>query len=694
MKVTSYRNIDGKITQRTLALETVLEMLRTEIKSQPVTTLRNNLIYARPGKTDIYALKLPIIVFGGAFQNKNSKQELTTYNGLVIIEINKLANQKEAVDLRNQAAQLAQTFLAFIGSSGKSVKIIIRFALPDGTLPQERELVERFHAQAYREAVEWYQPQLKREIELKKPVVERGCRLSFDPELYYNPNAAVIHIEQPIRLPAEPTYAEMQHAIKDPLQRLIPGYERHHILSTLFDTCLMDAIRMINGVDWEKDELKPFLTALAENCFHSGIPEEEAVKWTLFHRDLKKYEIEVRAKFRSAYSLGKKFGGKPCITASMTLIAQLDDFMQRRYQLRRNTIKGIVEYRELKSFYFDFRPLTKQAMNSISLNATAEGINAWDADIRRYLESDRVPIYNPIEEYLHSLPTWDGKDRIRALANCIKCNNPRWPDLFYKWFLSMVAHWQQIDRKHANSTLPLLVGNQGCGKSTFCLNLLPPELRDYYTDSIDFSNRRNVEYALGRFALINMDEFDSISPSYQGFMKHILQKAMVQTRLPYAGTTDVIRRYATFIATSNNFDLLSDPTGNRRFICIEVEGIIDYTQPVDYGQLYAQALQAIRNSEQYWFTHEEEAYITSCNQRFLRTTPEEEIVLTYFRRPTTGEVYEELTCSEMLQRIREKYILFKCSRTVAMSLGKVLKNRFEHRRVTRGTVYKVVMSGE
>lgn len=374
----------------------------------------------------------------------------------------------------------------------------------------------------------------------------------------------------------------------------------------------------------------------------------------------------------------------------MTLVAQLEDFMRRRYQFRRNTIKGLVEYRELKSFYFDFRPVTKQAMNSISLNATAEGINAWDADIKRYIESDRVPAYNPIEEYLFSLPVWDGKDRIRALAACVKCSNPRWNDLFYTWFLSMVAHWQQIDHRHANSTLPLLVGDQGCGKSTFCLNLLPPELRDYYTDSIDFSNRRNVELALGRFALINMDEFDSISPSYQGFMKHILQKAVVQTRLPYAGTTDAIRRYATFIATSNNFDLLSDPTGSRRFICVEVEGIIDYTQPVDYQQLYAQAIEAIRNNEQYWFTHEEEAYITDCNQKFLRTMPEEEIVHVHFRAPESDERYEELTCSEMLERIRTKNKGFKCSRTAAMALGRSLKNKFASRRSRKGTVYKVV----
>ncbi|NDV57759.1 BT4734/BF3469 family protein [Bacteroides sp. 519] len=694
MQITTYRKTNETQTQRVLELETVLKNLQTETKAKPVTALRNNLIYNSGGKRSDYADKLPALVFSGVFKKKGSEQELVTYNGLVMLEITKLTGIKEAVQWRDVASTFPQTLLAFVGSSGRSVKIIIPFSLPDGSLPRDYELIKMFHAQAYREAVKWYQPQIKREIELKKPDLDRGCRLSYDPDLYYNPHATPIRMEQPVRTPAEPTYREVQQAIKDPLLRLIPGYERNEIISTLFDTSLYDALNMIDGIDWEKDELKPFLTKLAENCYQSGIPEEEAVKWTLLHRDFRKYEIHIRANFRAVYSLAKKFGGKPCITSSMTLVAQLDDFMERRYQFRRNTIKGMVEYRELKSFYFDFRPLTKEAMNSISLNATAEGISAWDADVKRYLHSDRIPVYNPIEEYLFALPHWDGKDRIRILANTVRCNNPRWADLFYTWFLSMVAHWQRVDNRHANSTLPLLVGDQGCGKSTFCLNILPPELRDYYTDSIDFSNRRTVEQALGRFALINMDEFDSISPSYQGFMKHILQKAVVQTRLPYAGTTDAIRRYATFIATSNNFDLLSDPTGSRRFICVEVEGIIDYSQPIDYKQLYAQAVHAIRNGEHYWFSHEEEAYITSCNQRFVRTLPEEEILLAYFRSPVGDEPFEELTCGEMLERIRSKNTGFKCSKTAAITLGRSLRNKFVNRRLSKGTVYKVTDNQE
>lgn len=690
MKITQYRSDEKTSTQRIINMEAALAAMRTETKIRPVSFMRERLLYARPGEKCDFVQKVPLMVFGGTFKREGGTQTMTSYNGLVALDIQRLANEKEARKLRDLAANLPQTYLAFIGSSGKSVKILVRVALMDGTLPQTAHQVELFHAQAYREAVKWYQPQLNMEIELRKPGPDNAIRMTFDPTLYHNPEAPAIRIEQPVRMPEEkPTFNEALQTVDDPLMRLLPGYERYNVISILFDNCLWDAINQINGIDDERD-LHPFFAKLAENCFKSGIPQEDAIRFTLVQWELKKYELMIRTSFRNSYTLGKVFGKKPCITSAMTLAVQLDDFMKRRYQLRRNTIKGIVEYRETKSFQFNFLPMTKEAMNGITLNAIAEGISAWDADIKRYVQSDRVYVYNPIEEYLSSLPAWDGQDRIRPLANRIKCDNPRWAELFHIWFLSMVAHWQQKDREHANSTLPLLVGNQGCGKSTFCMNILPPELREYYTDSIDFSKRRDVELALNRFALINMDEFDSISPSYQGFMKHIIQKAVVQTRRPHGAATEQLRRYATFIATSNNFDLLTDPTGSRRFICIEVEGIIDYQQPVDYKQLYAQAVREVQQGSRYWFEAEEETYIMTSNQRFQYTMPIEDVIYTYFRSPVDGEVFEELTCTELLERISRRQQGVKCTHTAVSKLGRALKCKFKSRRAHKGMVYEVV----
>ena len=152
-----------------------------------------------------------------------------------------------------------------------------------------------------------------------------------------------------------------------------------------------------------------------------------------------------------------------------------------------------------------------------------------------------------------------------------------------------------------------------------------------------------------------------------------------------------LRRYATFIATSNNFNILTDPTGSRRFICIEVTDTIDYIQPIDYEQLYAQAMEALANGERYWFTHEEETEIVANNRQFQQIPPEEQLFLQYFRLPKKNEVGEFLLSIEILGRIKQKQRDFSYTKTVISNFGRLLKrNGIPSKRSNRGTIYQVV----
>ncbi len=373
-----------------------------------------------------------------------------------------------------------------------------------------------------------------------------------------------------------------------------------------------------------------------------------------------------------------------------SLLAQTEAFMKRRYEFRYNLLKEDVEYQEKQLPGNGFFPLDERALNSIALNAQSENLPLWDRDVKRYIFSDRTPGYSPIGEYLSGLPDWDGSDHIRRLADTLPCDNPEWRNQFYTWFLSMVAHWSGMDEMHANSASPLLVGRQGCGKSTWCRNLLPPELLEYYTDSIDFSNKRDAELSLNRFALINIDEFDSVSPSHQAFLKHILQKPVINARRPYKRSVQSMRRYASFIATSNNADLLSDPTGSRRFICIELNGNIDHHFPVNHPQLYAQAVAALRNNERYWFTTEEETAIIRNNHRFQQTPIEEKLFFLYFRQPEVGDKAEYLPVAEILRRIEQRSKIKTGVRNMALFGRLLLKNNVVKKHTKTGNYYHVI----
>ena len=364
--------------------------------------------------------------------------------------------------------------------------------------------------------------------------------------------------------------------------------------------------------------------------------------------------------------------------------------MKRRYEFRYNTQIAEVEYRERLSFRFRFNPLDKRALNSIALDAQMEGIPLWDRDISRYIYSNRVPVFNPLEDFLYRLPGWDGKDRIRELAATVPCRNPYWTDLFHRWFLNMVSHWRGYDKKYANSVSPLLVGAQGTRKSTFCRSIMPPSERSYYTDSIDFSRKKDAELYLNRFALINIDEFDQVSSTQQGFLKHILQKPVVNMRKPHANAVLEMRRYASFIATSNQKDLLTDPSGSRRFICIEVTGVIDTNRPIDYEQLYAQAMHEISHGERYWFNSEDEQIMTENNREFEQTPAMLQLFYQYFRAPQAGEEGEFFTPVEILNYLKKKSGI-SLSDNKVYHFGRMLqKCGITSKHTYKGTVYQVV----
>ena len=689
------RDNGGTPTMRTLDINLQIEAMKHETKAQPISNLRTSIRYASPDAKLDDAKKLAKVIPAAAFRKTANGIQMTAYNGIIQKEVNHLANLMEVNRVKQEAEELSQTYLAFMGSSGHSVKIWVRFTRPDKSLPKNREEAEIFQAHAYRKAVSLYQPILSYSIELKNPALEQFCRQTYDPELYYNPDSTIMYMRQPMEMPSETTYQEAVQAETSPFKRLIPGYDSLETLSALFEVALNKACQSLSelqpGIYPRSDEdLKPLLVQLAENCFQAGIPEEETARWAIAHLYRQKKEFLIRQTVQSVYTIAKGFGKKSPLSAEQELELRTEEFMQRRYEFRYNTMTTVTEYRERNTFCFYFRPLSSRVRNSIAMNARLEGLSLWDRDVVRYLDSDRIPIFNPIEDFLFGLDVrWDGHDRIRELAARVPCNNRHWADLFYRWFLNMVAHWRQTDRKYANCTVPLLVGPQAYRKSTFCRSLLPPELQAYYTDRIDFSNKRDAEISLNRFALINMDEFDQNRVNQQAFLKHILQKPIVNVRRPHGTATQEMRRYASFIGTSNHKDLLTDTSGSRRYIVVDVTGPIDCS-PIDYEQLYAQAMHDLYKGERYWFDPEDEKVMNESNQEFQVMPIAEQLFHEYFRAATEGEECEQFLAIEILEQVQHdsKIRVSDCN---IIQFGRILqKNRVPSVHTKRGNVYRVV----
>lgn len=657
MKITLIRHDkeSGKEMLTVCDAGVLMEKMKSETKAGYVTGLRTVL----PELEGTHAMyehidKLPRIYPALEYaRTKDGGRKMKQYNGLLQLEVKKLAGLGEADLVKRQAMLLPQTFAAFCGSSGKSVKIWVRFALPDGNLPKREQEAMLFHAHAYRLAVSCYQPLLPFPITLREPSLTQSCRMTLDEQPEYNPAAVSFCLEQPFSMPGEETFRQRRLAEKNPLLRMEPGYETSQTFVMLFESALDKAFRELEN--WRRgDDLQPLLVHLAEHCYKAGIPEEEVVRQVLIHYHRQSDEQTVRTILHNLYQECKGFGKKSALTPEQDTALRLEEFMERRYEFRYNTVLNDLEFRQRDSIHFYFKTMDRRARNSIAINALKEGIRAWDRDVERYLMSDFVPLYNPVEEYLCGVGRWDGKDRIRALADLVPCNNPYWRELFYRWFLSMVAHWRGLDRQHGNSTSPLLVGAQGFRKSTYCRIILPPELRFGYTDSLDFKSKQDAERYLGRFMLVNLDEFDQINLNQQGFLKHLLQKPVANLRKPYASSIQEVRRYASFIGTSNQMDLLTDPSGSRRFICIEVTAPIDTNVAINYRQLYAQAMHDIYKGERYWLDDKDEAILKQANRDFEQVTPLEQLFSSYFQPAESEEAGEWLTAMEIFNYLQTK----------------------------------------
>ena len=371
---------------------------------------------------------------------------------------------------------------------------------------------------------------------------------------------------------------------------------------------------------------------------------------------------------------------------------ELVEFMNRHYSLRQNTVMGYTEYRPKLKWHVGWRPVDERTQKGFTMEARLAGINVWDLDVSRFLKSNFIKTYNPIEEYLWNLrDKWDGRDHIGNLARTVPTDNENWPRWFQTWFLGMVAQWLGKNPRYGNSITPLLISRQGYNKSTFCRSLIPKELQWGYNDNLVLSEKKSVLQAMSQFLLINLDEFNQISPKVQqGFLKNIIQLASVKVKRPYAKHVEDLPRLASFIATSNMTDVLSDPSGNRRFIGIELTAPIDVHQRINHTQLYAQAMALLEQGVPYWLDDEQTQRVMASNRQFQLRLPEELYFHECFSIPSDKENGQFMTPTAIFAEVKRR-AGSAISRGDLRTFGRILANMegLIRRRTRRGTEYFV-----
>lgn len=606
--------------------------------------------------------------------------------GLVLLSFATGDDHRLRDTLAAQAQLMPQTLLTFSGPSGRTLKVLVAFTLPDGTLPTHDEAARMFTDAAHQNAALFFTQALGMAPAGHESGSEMACHVGYAPDAWLNPNPVAMPLLSMKK--GEPKYASVVEPLAQRASEPFAHYSANELQVAQFNSICTQMSFMQHQDD------ASYLLQLAALCNRAAIEQELAVKCVLRLQHFREKEYLVRSSFTNAYSKHPR-GVAHVLDYKMMQQQKLDAFLRSRYCFRRNAISGQIEYREFNRCLLSWQALDTRARNTITRHALLNGISIWDKDVKRYVESNDIDEFDPVCDYLYGLPQWDGIDRVALLARRVPVKDAHWTEYFSIWMRSMVSQWTGRARQYGSCMVLMLTGAQGTGKSTFMRMLLPPELSSYYLDRLDFTTKKDAERALTRFALINIDEYDQISRSQTAFLKHLLQKSNITQRKMYEDAYTQSKRYAVFAATTNSPQPLADVTGSRRYLVEEVEGQIDVSTTgagaIDYPQLYAQLLSEIRSGQPAYFDKKREHDIQQRNLRFTVNDPLHDIFSSMYTQPDAQDSKKMLLSPmEILQALHKEYKGIPANRSNAIKLGKLLTSNHFRQVATHGRfVYEV-----
>ena len=356
---------------------------------------------------------------------------------------------------------------------------------------------------------------------------------------------------------------------------------------------------------------------------------------------------------------------------------EIETYLSSYYEFRYNTVLGRTEYRSKEDAHFskvgryEINTLRRELDNDVGIITSSDNLYS-------IIESSFSPRVNPIQEYFNGLPLVDVSSSspfslkaIPDLASCVVVrNSDKWLPYLIKWLVAVVANAMD-DRECRNHTCLVLTGEQGKFKTTFLDLLCPPALYGYsYTGKIYPQEKDTLTY-IGQNLIVNIDDqLKALNKRDENELKNLITCPMVKYRMPYDKYVEEHPHLASFVASVNGNDFLTDPTGSRRFLPFEVLSIdIEKAKRISMDMVYAEAKALLRLGFRYWFDDDEIAELYRESEDFQVQTAEMELLLRCFEKPAEDENYSLMTTTEILTYLG----IYTHQSLVAKRMGEALK---------------------
>lgn len=431
-------------------------------------------------------------------------------------------------------------------------------------------------------------------------------------------------------------------------------------------------------------------------CFYHtnryGVPQADAEAWAL--RTFPDYPREqLLPIIKSCYSLTMEFNTVPLPRSvrkkekendsshKKATVEEMEEFINGYMKFRMNMLTHQIETQLIADAYTDrpeasachWQRLTDHIENSLWCAMQHHGMAVNLNELHTLLGSDFVKEYHPLKEYLDGLPPWDGEtdyiDRLAAMVhvkesphsplqqdksrerNDLSETPVRFADILKRWMVSMIA--AALDETVVNQVILTLIGRQGSYKTSFMQHILPPVLSEYYTTKSNSSRMTKDDlFTMTENLVINLEEIDTMPPSELNQLKAMVTQRYVDERRAYGRNKVHLPHVASFVATGNNLQFLTDDTGNRRWLPFEVEDIDSpWEADIPYEGIYSQTYALYQDVNfRYWFTDKEIQQLRGHVQQFEVPRPEYELILTYYRKPVGLERGVYTTSSQIIGR--------------------------------------------
>lgn len=431
-------------------------------------------------------------------------------------------------------------------------------------------------------------------------------------------------------------------------------------------------------------------------CFYHtnryGVPQADAEAWAL--RTFPDYPRErLLPIVKSCYSLTMEFNTVPLPRSvrkkekendsshKKATVEEMEEFINGYMKFRMNMLTHQIETQLIADAYTDrpeasachWQRLTDHIENSLWCAMQHHGMAVNLNELHTLLGSDFVKEYHPLKEYLDGLPPWDGEtDYIGRLAAMVHVKESphsplqqdksrerndlsetpvRFADILKRWMVSMIA--AALDETVVNQVILTLIGRQGSYKTSFMQHILPPVLSEYYTTKSNSSRMTKDDlFTMTENLVINLEEIDTMPPSELNQLKAMVTQRYVDERRAYGRNKVHLPHVASFVATGNNLQFLTDDTGNRRWLPFEVEDIDSpWEADIPYEGIYSQTYALYQDINfRYWFTDKEIQQLRGHVQQFEVPRPEYELILTYYRKPVGLERGVYTTSSQIIGR--------------------------------------------